>query len=65
VTVGSGGLIVSNSLVTSDSYIFATADTTVGNYSPVVSNITAGSFSLSNGGYGGNISVMYMIVNPY
>jgi hypothetical protein len=65
VTVGSGGLIVSNSLVTADSYIFATNDTTVGNYSPVVSNITAGSFSLSNGGYGGNISVMYMIVNPY
>jgi hypothetical protein len=65
VTVGSGGLIVSNSLVTADSYIFATNDTTVGNYSPVVSNITAGSFGLSNGGYGGNISVMYMIVNPY
>ena len=65
VTVGSGGLIVSNSLVTADSYIFATSDTTVGNYSPVVSNITAGSFSLSNGGYAGNISVMYMIVNPY
>jgi uncharacterized coiled-coil protein SlyX len=65
VTVGSGGLIVSNSLVTADSYIFATNDTTVGNYSPVVSNITNGSFSLSNGGYGGNISVMYMIVNPY
>ena len=65
VTVGSGGLIVSNSLVTSNSYIFATNDTTVGNYSPIVSNITNGSFSLSNGGYGGNISVMYMIVNPY
>ena len=65
VTVGTGGLIVSNSLVTADSYIFATNDTTVGNYSPVVSNITAGSFSLSNGGYGGNIDVMYMIVNPY
>jgi uncharacterized coiled-coil protein SlyX len=66
VTVGSGGLTVSSSLVTSNSIILATTqDSNVagGTYPAVVGNKTNGSFSLSHN-YGGNLQVAYLIINP-
>jgi hypothetical protein len=66
VTVGSGGTLVSNSLVTTNSIILATTQNSeVGGdeYPAVVSSKSSGQFYL-NHNYGGNLLVAYLIINP-
>lgn len=66
VSVGSGGLTVSNSLVTGASIILLTTQNSsvAGNdYPAVVSTKGTGTFTIEHS-YGGNLDVAYLIINP-